>query len=46
MQAPHSESSHPSLLPTSPSSVRSTQSRLRCGSTSIGYSRPFTFSVA
>ncbi len=31
MQAPHSESSQPSLLPVRPSSVRTTESRLRCG---------------
>src|SRR6476469_8325946 len=43
MQAPHSESSHPSLLPVSPISVRSTDSRLRPGSISTGYVSPLTF---
>ena len=36
MQAPHSESSQPSLAPVSPTSLRSTESRLRPGSISTG----------
>src|ERR1700712_4500612 len=45
MQAPHSQSSQPSLVPVRPISLRITVTSVRCGSTASGYGTPLTFRV-
>ena len=46
MQAPHSESSHPSFEPVRPTSLRTASSRLAWGSSSTAYAVRLTCRVA
>src|SRR2546423_456279 len=46
MQAPHSESSHPSLAPVRPTCSRTARRSVVLGSTSSGYATPLTVRVS